>query len=203
MWGGNHSKAGEKRLQSMSVYFGILFQRSVEVKSIHTKKASLFLLKHPSLHLDCPPPPERILKNEARCNHTWAVSYLDKRKNFVRDRNEVMSLRCPDFYDTSISFLCFILEAVFAHAYWRGVHMGKRHRHGSAEGTKDGQRATGGGTKSSEVTVASVSGGYKVFPCCNCKSPQVLRVFNLNTSELAHKLDHFHSDWLVLVGERS
>lgn len=53
--------------------------------------------------------------------------------------------------------MCFFLQALSAHAYRRGVHMGEWHGRGAAEGTQDRQRANGRGPESSEVAAVSFS----------------------------------------------
>lgn len=51
--------------------------------------------------------------------------------------------------------MLFSVQALSAHAYRCGVHMGERHRRSPAEGAECGQRSAGGGTKGSEVAVAT------------------------------------------------
>lgn len=53
--------------------------------------------------------------------------------------------------------MCFFLQALSAHAYRCGVHMGEWHGRGAAEGTQDSQRANGRGTESSEVAAVAFS----------------------------------------------
>lgn len=53
--------------------------------------------------------------------------------------------------------MCFFLQALSAHAYRCGVHMGERHGRGAAEGTQGSQRANGRGTESSEVAAVAFS----------------------------------------------
>lgn len=52
---------------------------------------------------------------------------------------------------------CLFLQALSAHAYRCGVHMGEWHGRGAAEGTQGSQRANGRGTESSEVAVVAFS----------------------------------------------
>lgn len=53
--------------------------------------------------------------------------------------------------------MCFFLQALSAHAYRCGVHMGEWHGRGAAEGTQDSQRANGRGTESFEVAAVAFS----------------------------------------------
>lgn len=62
---------------------------------------------------------------------------------------------CADVVADSGPSKCLFLQAVSAHAYRRGVHMGERHGRGAAEGAQGSQRANGRGTESSKVAAVA------------------------------------------------